>query len=259
MTVGQRVLEILSKKNKTMSQLARHLGTTPSTINGWKQPNRNPSSEILIPICEFLDVSVMYLLTGEKEYTNKEEKRVETEPSISNKILKLSKNSQLTIDQFIDFLLYKEEMQRGQQKKLISFPKMIEPQTTEDFPEEEKVYIPMLGYIAAGQPIDLPDDYTFDDVVAMPCTKEAEQADFALQVKGDSMSPLIEDGETILVKRQNTAIDGQIVVASINNATTLKKLYQFPDRIELRAINRKYDPIIIDNEYSDFRILGVKL
>ena len=117
----------------------------------------------------------------------------------------------------------------------------------------------MLGYIAAGQPIDLPDDYTFDDVVAIPDTKEAEQADFALQIKGDSMYPLIEDGATILVKRQDTARTGQIVVASINNATTLKKFYQFPDHVELRAINKKYEPIIINNEYSDFRILGVKL
>lgn len=276
MSTGARVLKTLSKQGKTMSDLANYLGTAPSTINGWKQKNRNPSSEIIIPICEFLNVSVMYILTGEPQYedipfektANVHKTKVNSSNVISDKINKLSERSQSTVDDLVEFLIYKEETQnkkQDNQDNIISISKAAEEptpyneETKEQTAEEAQVYIPMLGFIAAGQPIDLPDDYTFDDVVAMPCTKEAEQADFALQIKGDSMSPLIEDGETILVKRQSTARDGQIVVASINNATTLKKFYQFPDHVELRAINKNYEPIIIDNAYTDFRILGVKL
>ena len=272
MSTGARVLKTLSKQGKTMSDLANHLGTAPSTINGWKQKNRNPSSEIIIPICEFLNVSVMYILTGEPQYedipfektANVHKTKVSSSNVISDKINKLSERSQSTVDDLVEFLIYKEKTKNKKQDNVLiskvteesaPYNKEIKEQTV----EEAQVYIPMLGYIAAGQPIDLPDDYTFDDVVAMPCTKEAEQADFALQIKGDSMYPLIDDGETILVKRQSTARDGQIVVASINNATTLKKFYQFPDRVELHAINIKYAPIIINNAYTDFRILGVKL
>lgn len=64
MTIGNRVLNILSEKHMKQKDLADFLGTKPSTVNGWKEPNRNPSSELIVRICEFLDVSYEYLLTG---------------------------------------------------------------------------------------------------------------------------------------------------------------------------------------------------
>lgn len=64
MTIGNRVLEILSQKGLKQKDLALFLGTKPSTVNGWKEPNRNPSSDLIVRICEFLDVSYEYLLTG---------------------------------------------------------------------------------------------------------------------------------------------------------------------------------------------------
>lgn len=64
MTIGNRVLDILSRKGLKQKDLAEFLGTKPSTVNGWKETNRNPSSELIVRICEFLDVSYEYLLTG---------------------------------------------------------------------------------------------------------------------------------------------------------------------------------------------------
>lgn len=64
MSVGNRVLELLASKGLKQKDLALFLGTKPSTINGWKEPNRNPSSDLIILICDFLDVSCEYLLTG---------------------------------------------------------------------------------------------------------------------------------------------------------------------------------------------------
>lgn len=262
MTILNRMIQLMENKKIKWADVARHLGVSRSVVGNWKMRGTNPPTEYIVPICELLNVSVEFLLTG----TEKENNPIPVFYQLSaNKQEDLRKYSEYLLykEMFQDFLIYKETQNKKQDNVLISkvteesapYNKEIKEQTA----EEAQVYIPMLGYIAAGQPIDLPDDYTFDDVVAMPCTKEAEQADFALQIKGDSMYPLIEDGETILVKRQDTASTGQIVVASINNATTLKKFYQLPDRIELRPINKNYDPIIIDNAYTDFRILGVKL
>ena len=251
----------MENKKIKWADVARHLGVSRSVVGNWKMRETNPPTEYIVPICELLNVSVEFLLTG----TEKENNPIPVFYHLSAKKQEdLRKYSEYLLyeEMFQDFLTYKEETQKKKQTNIVSISKVAEesaPYTTQSLAKEEKIYIPMLGYIAAGQPIDLPDDYTFNDVVAMPCTKEAEQADFALQIKGDSMYPLIEDGETILIKRQSTARDGQIVVASINNATTLKKFYQFPDHVELHAINKKYEPIIINNEYSDFRILGVKL
>ncbi len=66
MTIGQRVLYELSQKGLRQSDLAEFLGTTPSTVNGWSQENRNPSSNMILPICEFLECSCEYLLSGKE-------------------------------------------------------------------------------------------------------------------------------------------------------------------------------------------------
>ena len=70
MTIGNRVLCLLKKNGFKQKDLAEYLGTKPSTVNGWKQENRNPSSNLIIPICEFFNISVIYLLTGIEENNN---------------------------------------------------------------------------------------------------------------------------------------------------------------------------------------------
>lgn len=69
MTIGNRVLEILNAKGLKQKDLAFYLGTKPSTVNGWKESNRNPSSELIVRICEFLQISYEYLLTGKETST----------------------------------------------------------------------------------------------------------------------------------------------------------------------------------------------
>lgn len=68
MTIGNRVLELLEAKKLKKKDLAAFLETTPSTISGWKEPNRNPSSDLIVRICEFLGVSYEYLLTGTESH-----------------------------------------------------------------------------------------------------------------------------------------------------------------------------------------------
>jgi len=69
--IGERVHKLLLEQGKMQKDLADYLNTRPSTVNGWKQGNRTPSTEMLIPISEFLGVSVEYLITG-KESERKE-------------------------------------------------------------------------------------------------------------------------------------------------------------------------------------------
>ncbi len=258
MKIIERMFQLMDMKNIRPIDLANELNISKGVISNWKRRNTNPPAEYIKPLANFLGVSTDFLLTGEDSENSKSINHTSAE--LLNDISDLNKSDVNKLQLFVNFLKYAEIQKNSSlENKLTRVAEEPTPYTTNHLPKEEKIYIPMLGYVAAGQPIALPDDYTFDDVVAIPSTKEAAQADFALQIKGDSMYPLIEDGDTILVKKQNTARDGQIVVASINNATTLKEFRQFPDRIELRAINKKYKPIIINNEYTDFKILGVKL
>ncbi|WP_147539288.1 helix-turn-helix domain-containing protein [Anaerotruncus rubiinfantis] len=67
MRVGERVFQLLKEKGRKQSELANFLNVTYSTVNGWRQPNRNPSSDLILPICEFFDVSPNLLLTGKEK------------------------------------------------------------------------------------------------------------------------------------------------------------------------------------------------
>lgn len=67
MTIGERVLALLSERGFSQVALADALGTSKATVNGWSKPNRNPSSDSIVAIAKFLHVSTYYLLTGEDE------------------------------------------------------------------------------------------------------------------------------------------------------------------------------------------------
>lgn len=81
MRIGERVLKILEQKGLKQSDLALYLGTKPSTVNGWKNENRNPSCEYILPICEFLGITTDYLLTG-KEPNNTNDKLSDDETNL---------------------------------------------------------------------------------------------------------------------------------------------------------------------------------
>ncbi len=119
------------------------------------------------------------------------------------------------------------------------------------------VRIPLLGTIAAGQPIET---YTVPtESIAIPKSKLAQYGTtYALQVRGTSMiDEGINDGDIIIVKEQTTAKNGEKVVALIDNQeATLKKFYKEHGHIRLQPANKKMEPIIIRKD-RDFIIQGV--
>jgi site-specific DNA-methyltransferase (adenine-specific) len=120
------------------------------------------------------------------------------------------------------------------------------PRSIDVFEKEKMVNIPLLGIIAAGQPIEAITENK--ESIAVPQNKLPKNGKFfALRVSGDSMiDENINDGDIILAKQQNTAENGQKVVALIdNNEATLKKFYREKDFIRLQSANKNYKPIII--------------
>lgn len=115
--------------------------------------------------------------------------------------------------------------------------------------------VPLLGEIACGEPIYADEDYaTFAAVDAdIDC-------DFALRCKGDSMiGARIYDGDIVFIKKRDYVDDGTIAAVLIDDDATLKRVYHLSDgRLELRAENPKYRPIIVggENSTSIYRILG---
>ncbi|MBI3114333.1 MAG: transcriptional repressor LexA, partial [Candidatus Harrisonbacteria bacterium] len=109
------------------------------------------------------------------------------------------------------------------------------------------VKIPLLGTIAAGQPIEAIQQM---ELIAIPQNRIPPSAEvYALRVVGNSMiDENINDGDVILVKQQATAENGQKVVALIDNhEATLKKYYRERGRIRLQPDNKSMEPIILRN------------
>jgi repressor LexA len=131
---------------------------------------------------------------------------------------------------------------------------------------EDLLHIPMLGRIAAGSPLPLPDtDFNrFDaesmvDVArSMLPTREKPDDLFALEVQGDSMiDAMINDGDIVIMKPAREALNGEMVAVWMNsdNETTLKYFYRENGRIRLQPANPAYQPIIIENP-KDVEVQG---
>ncbi len=116
----------------------------------------------------------------------------------------------------------------------------------------EVVNVPVVGSIAAGQPLLAVQN--IDNYFPIPSEYMPNQDTFMLHVKGDSMVNVgIFDGDVILVKQQNTARNGEIVAALVDDSATVKTFYKEADHIRLQPENDAMEPIIV----ADCQILGV--
>jgi repressor LexA len=120
-----------------------------------------------------------------------------------------------------------------------------------DKPERSVVELPLLGTVAAGKPISA--DENFAGVVHVPADIVRAASCFALSVRGDSMKDVgIFHGDIAVIEQRQTADNGEIVVAMIDDLVTLKRFFRENNRVKLMAENAAYAPIYT----QDVRILG---
>ena len=117
--------------------------------------------------------------------------------------------------------------------------------------KKEMVDVPVVGKITAGSPILAVENIT--DTLPIPIDFVGNSQSFMLVVSGESMIEAgILDGDLILVRRQNVAENGEIIVALIDDEATVKTFYKEADHIRLQPENSTMDPIIV----PDCQILG---
>lgn len=124
------------------------------------------------------------------------------------------------------------------------------------FPDEKPTVIPLAGTIAAGLPIEAIEQREFlnlEDVFVSP------HGNFALRVRGDSMiGDNICDGDFVVCERRETARDGEMVVALLDEGeATLKRAFRTSSGIRLQASNPAYEPIIAKNVRIQGVVVGV--
>lgn len=117
--------------------------------------------------------------------------------------------------------------------------------------EVEILSIPLLGNVAAGLPLMASEN--LDGYISLPANLLNPGNYFALNIKGDSMiNAGILDGDTAIIKQKSTAVNGEIIVALIDDSVTLKRFYRENSRVKLMAENDNYSPIYT----QDIKILG---
>ncbi len=122
----------------------------------------------------------------------------------------------------------------------------------------EGIELPIMGYIAAGSPIEPMTDPNASFTVS-PTMVTGKRRSFVLQVKGDSMiEDGILDGDYVVVEEQTEATDGQIVVALLENGlATLKRFFKESTRIRLEPANATMRPIYATNVRIQGKVVGV--
>lgn len=120
----------------------------------------------------------------------------------------------------------------------------------------EMVNVPIVGTVAAGQPILAMEN--IENYFPIPSEYMPNEETFMLKVKGESMiNAGILDGDHILVKRQNYAKNGDMVVALVEDSATVKTFYKEEDHIRLQPENDYMDPIILDDVEIIGKVFGV--
>lgn len=222
------------EKHTTPTALALQLGLSKGNTSSWKKGG-NPSADILIKIADELNCTVDLLL-GRTEK--------------SSSAVKLDSDEQLLIGYFKNLSDISKGIILGRAEQLAELEKPVAYASANEIePEESRLKINCSTYqVSAGAGFELGEGDEWYEI-EVPDTSEARKADFALQIKGNSMEPIYFDGDIVLVKKQPSVNLGQIGIFSIEGNGYIKKFGG--DR--LISLNDEYDDIKF-SDYDEERI-----
>jgi len=172
-------------------------------------------------------------------------------PSVREICKAVNLKSTSTVHSHLKTLVNKKYIKKGNNKNRAI--ELIDSEISKyDSEKKEMTNLPLIGDIAAGSPILAYENV--EDVYPIPIDWVGKEQSFMLQVKGESMIDAgIFSGDYVIISKQNTARNGQIIAALIEDEATLKTFYKESNYIRLQPENKNMEPIISDN----VKILGV--
>lgn len=231
-TLGKRIRDLRERKNLTQTELSQELGMkTYTTVSKWESDENFPKGKDLKKLAELFGVSSDYLLGLAKE------SKRDTSSDISTIYNQLVPPRQEKVYNFAERQL--EEQNRG---NVVRFPK--------------KEKLPTIKNSAsAANPTEL----VYGDTVVEEEEFERvpSSADFAVPIIGDSMEPVIRNGQFVFVKEQPDVEDGEIAIVEIDgDGVTCKEVFKDYENqsIILRSINELYEDRVVSPE--QIRIIG---
>ena len=234
MDICQNLNSILKKRKITQKELCQQIGITESKLSYWLTKGKSIPSEYIVPICKYLNISPIFLLTGQE--------------SDSKNQITLSKEE----IEFIKEYRYLSNKSKSEIRNALNHLYEIEKrmETTKEFATPTVQVRHSIFKVSAGVGEWLSDEKW--NMITILDTPQARKATFALTIEGDSMMPDFENGDIVLVRQQDAVDIGQICIYTIEGKGYIKKYGG--DR--LISLNDDYDDIIF-KDYQDIHCKGL--
>ena len=238
-----RIHELRKEMGISMREAAKRLQMPYTTYVNYEKGLREPSSEVLIALARFFNVTIDYLVGN----VNDPQFYLDNERTLRE----MNSYSPFVAPGYEKTLTVNGECSNGNDNvdaMTADGPRI--PVSKNIHPLPSMKHWKVLGGTACGQPLFKPLE---DASVLAPADIDA---DFVFQCVGDSMiNARIFDGDTVFVK-EGEVQDGQIGVVRVGEEYTLKRIYHGPDYLELRSENPMYPPIIIHGDQENAEIVG---
>ena len=234
MDICQNLNNILKERKITQKELCQQISIAESKLSYWLTKSKSIPSEYIIPICNYLNISLSVLLTGQEKDSKNHIILSKEEIEFIKEYRYLSDKSKSEIRNTLNHL-YDIEKRMETAKKF----------TTPTIPVKHSIF-----KVSAGMGEWLADEEW--DKITILDTPQARKATFALTIEGDSMMPDFEDGDIVLVRQQDAVDIGQICIYTIDGKGYIKKFGG--DR--LISLNDDYDDIIF-KDYQNIHCQGL--
>lgn len=237
----ERLKELRIEKGITLEELAKNIGTTKTTLSRYENGERSPKLQLVGLLANYFQVDMAWL-SGQAIYKN----TLDVLPVYNQ----LTSPRQQKVYNFAENQLEEQEKEIKQKNNSITSLEQFRKKK-----EKETVYgtTKWYGAVSAGTGEFLADETC--EEIELPVDMIPDCADFCLNVNGDSMQPVFQNGDYIFIEKQTELFSGAIGVVIVNNEAFLKRVWFENDHARLESFNKKYKDIIV-TEDDDFRIIG---
>ena len=226
-----RLQKLREQHGYSVKEAAAALHLPYTTYNNYEKNTREPNGEILCRIAAFFSVSLDYLLGATSIHSN--QTISPEEQAVYTKLQALDSHGKRLVSMVLE-----EEYIRCQSQK-------------QEQQQPMRTIRSSLYRVSAGTGVLLDDDAR--EEIQVPDTEEAQKADFALRIAGDSMEPIYHDGDIVLVEKADTLQVGEIGIFFVNGNGYIKKFGG--DR--LISLNDAYADIALTNQARCFgKVIG---
>lgn len=246
-TFGERVRKSRKEKGITLETVEEVTGLSNSNLSKIERNKISPSLDAAVLISNCLNESLDYLAKGIVKYNETDERQ----QKFAEAYILLNESNKHALEAYTAFLLSNQQdiLDHALTKKRKQ-DSALEPDIIK---EEKRVYLPVLGTVAAGMPI-MADEF-LEGFLPVPA-KKIKKNTYIVRAQGESMIDAgIQNGDLIMIIPQPSVEQGETALVKVDGNVTIKKFYLYDHEIRLRPANETMEDIVV-TDLAKVKVLG---